>query len=387
MSDEERLERLLLQNLLPFWGTGILDRQGGYRLNHDVRGRWLGPAPKALVTQTRTLWFFSRLLRSRYGTSEHAQFARHGFAFLEQHMRDANYGGFYWEVCADGSAPTNDAKNLYGQAFALYALSEFGETLNDAPALAMAHELFELLEQNAHDNAYGGYIELFDRPWKTIAMPAKTFNTHLHLLEGITRYFIATRDDKARHRIDELLLIIGSAVVRKSIRACSDAHLRDWTPLLDRRHAFTSYGHDIESGWLMVRACEAIGVSPQPLVDLFRSFADYGLKYGFDTRRGGFYHMGRFNKRASDRSKVWWVQAESMLGLLVLWKLTGDQTYRDAASRTLKWIYDRQADWKYGEWHARIDARGRPGGNKTGPWKGPYHSGRALLESLAILRS
>ena len=59
---QARLEKLLLENILPFWYPQTLDQDlGGYALNHDVEGKWGGPAPKALVTQARTVWFFSRL--------------------------------------------------------------------------------------------------------------------------------------------------------------------------------------------------------------------------------------------------------------------------------------------------------------------------------------
>jgi mannobiose 2-epimerase len=210
----------------------------------------------------------------------------------------------------------------------------------------------------------------------------KTMNTHLHLLEAITRFYEVSADAAARERINELMLVLSSAVVRKHIGACSNLHARDWTPVLDRRQSFVSYGHDLETGYLLTRACETIRAPAAPLLDLFRAFAGYSLRYGLDKRHGGFYHTGRFNKRANDRSKVWWVQAEALLALLALWKLTGEEVYRAQFSHTLDWIYRHQADWNAGEWHARIDSRGRANGDKAGAWKGPYHAGRALLECL-----
>ncbi len=41
------LEKLLLDNILPFWYPGVIDDvHGGYRLNHDAEGKagpWKGP--------------------------------------------------------------------------------------------------------------------------------------------------------------------------------------------------------------------------------------------------------------------------------------------------------------------------------------------------------
>jgi mannobiose 2-epimerase len=90
----EDLERILTQNIIPFWYPETVDSaDGGYRLNHDLYGKWMGPADKDLITQARTVWFFSRLSRTRYGTTEHLDAARHGYTFLRERMWDKEWGG------------------------------------------------------------------------------------------------------------------------------------------------------------------------------------------------------------------------------------------------------------------------------------------------------
>lgn len=394
MDEAARLQRLLVETVLPFWSDGVRDGSGGYRLNHDRDSAWRGPAPKALVTQARTLWFFSRLCRSPYGTPEHAALAKHGYAFLTARMWDDRFGGFYWEVGDDGRRVTKDAKQLYGQAFALYALSEFADAFDDAFARQKADDLFALIDEKAHDGSYGGYVESFDRAWTSIAPgylrpgpPMKLLNTHLHLLEAVTRYYASSRNPAAWERIIELLLIVSNAAVRKSSAACTDVHTADWRPAIARAASAVSYGHTLEAGWILAGSCETIGLPVHPLLDLICALTDTALRDGFDAKRGGFYHTGPLNKRARDRTKVWWVQAEALVALCSLWRRTGEARYYNAFVKTLDWIETRQADWANGEWFAEIDARGRPGGVKTGPWKGPYHHGRALLECLDLFAS
>ncbi|MBV9272073.1 MAG: AGE family epimerase/isomerase [Candidatus Eremiobacteraeota bacterium] len=387
----ECIEQILTNAVIPFWTRNARDDiHGGYRLHHDLRGKCKGPAPKALVTQARTLWFFSRLLNTPYGTAEHLDLARRGFTFLMNRMHDADYGGFYWETSFDGT-PTGSAKHLYGQAFALFAIAEYASVSRDGEAYDAARELFRLLETHGHDSQYGGYVECFQRDWAhpdegnrflPVSPPAKSMNTHLHLLESFTRYYELTQDQAAATRIMELIGILSSAVVRKQLGACTNAHNRDWSPAEERRFWRISFGHDIESGWLLLRAGRAIGVPIAPFVDLFRSFADYALEFGFDRRNGGFYHTGVANKRADDRRKVWWVQAEALLGMLELFRATGAAKYYDAFEKTLGWIARRQTDRRGGDWFAEIDRLGRARGDKAGPWKGPYHNGRALIECL-----
>jgi cellobiose epimerase len=392
------LERLLLENIVPFWYPGAIDRDhGGYRLNHDAEGKWLGPSDKAVVTQARTVWFFSRLHGTKYGRPEHLEAARHGFRFLKSKMWDPEHGGFYWSVTSDGSKVVEDQKHLYGQGFALYALAEYIRASEDPEAIELAKRLFGLLEAKAHDTEHGGYLELFPRNWGQdpadqpkvrSAMGAgqlfgqKLMNTHLHLMEPLTAYYEVTRDDLVRQRLVELIFVESNAVVRKRLGACTDRYERDWTPLAGPRDERVSYGHDIENVWLLIEACTAAGIPNGPLTDLYKTLFAYSLEYGWDAERGGFFYTGPFRQPADVRGKSWWVQAEGMVSGLVMYRLTRDEKYYAVFEKTLKWIVEEQADWVHGDWHAWV---GRPPEAKAGPWKGPYHNGRAVLQCLEIL--
>ena len=47
---ERVLKRILTENILPFWFPHVVDSDaGGYRLNHDMQGRWRGRTNKHLV--------------------------------------------------------------------------------------------------------------------------------------------------------------------------------------------------------------------------------------------------------------------------------------------------------------------------------------------------
>jgi mannose/cellobiose epimerase-like protein (N-acyl-D-glucosamine 2-epimerase family) len=391
------LEKLLLENIVPFWYPAVIDDEfGGYKLNHDAEGKWLGPADKALVTQARTVWFFSRLFGSPYGKPEHIEAARHGFRFLKERMWDRDYGGFYWAVSHDGSEATQPQKDLYGQGFGLYALSEYIKASKDPEAVELAMELFALLEEKAHDEKYGGYLELFPRNWsrdpKDLAQVRETMgrggpgrklmNTHLHLMEPMTTYYEVTGDPLAHERLVELIFVESNAVVRKGLGACADRYERDWTPLAIERDQRVSYGHDIENVWLLIRACETAGIPNGPLTDLYKTLFAYSMKYGWDDEKGGLFYTGPFNQPANVKGKSWWVQAESMTSGFNMYRLTGEERYYEVFEKSLKWIVDEQADWENGDWHAWVGGRQE---GKAGPWKSPYHNGRAVLECLKLL--
>jgi mannobiose 2-epimerase len=134
-----------------------------------------------------------------------------------------------------------------------------------------------------------------------------------------------------------------------------------------------------------VEACKTAGISSSLSLDLYRTLFNYALQYGFDRRNGGFYESGPFNAPADWRAKIWWVQAEGLVAALQMYRLTGEEVYWNCFSRTLDWIMKQQADWEHGDWHERVAPDGTPTGMKAGPWKSPYHNGRAMLQCLDLL--
>jgi mannobiose 2-epimerase len=392
-----RLETNLTQNIVPFWFPNTIDRtNGGYILNHDLEGRPKGPGTKMIVTQARMVWFYSRLARAGYGGREYLDAAASGYRFLKEKMWDPRYGGFYWQVDVTGEQKLWRKKHLYGQSFALYALSEYYLATGDKEALDLATRLFNLLEEKAHDKTYGGYLESFNEDW-TPAPPDemsymgrsdfKLMNTHLHLLESMTCFYRASRLPLARERLLELIAIESSAVVRKDLGACTDKYRRNWEPVLTGNFARVSYGHDLENIWLLIDACDAAGISNYPLLDVYRALFDYAMKYGCDEDQGGFFTSGAFNKPADNRDKTWWVQAEALVAALQMHRLTHDPKYLRIFEKTYGWVEKHQTDWKRGEWFEIVTAQGSPRGDKASIWKSGYHDGRSMIECLEILKA
>lgn len=393
------LEKNLRENILAFWHPRCLDRaNGGYTISFGPNGEARGPGTKGIVTQARTLWFFARMARAGYGPRrEMLAAAETGYRFLRDRMWDSAHGGFFWEVDAAGGKKLRTGKHLYGQAFGLYALSEYALASGRKDVLEFATRLFQLLEDKAHDPVHGGYIEFFRAEWSpppTGEAPyvggvqgLKLLNTHLHLMEAVSTYARASKSPPAERRLAELVAIGSSAVVRKGPVACTDKYNRDWTPRLEGEWSRVSYGHDLENIWLLVDASRTLGISPSPFLDLFRKLFAYSIENGFDSAAGGFYDTGPLGRPADRKTKVWWVQAEAMVGALTMCKLTRDPFYYSVFEKTWKFVNERQTDWKHGEWHANLTPEGEPRGDKANLWKSPYHNGRAMIECLEILRT
>ncbi|HUF74397.1 MAG TPA: AGE family epimerase/isomerase [Gammaproteobacteria bacterium] len=394
------LERILTENILPFWYPRTIDAEnGGFRINHDERGEWVGQGcNRHLVSQSRTAWFFARLTNSAHRSDGHSAAARHGFEFLRDRLWDEEFGGFFWEVDGTGRTPIKLEKHLYGQSFGLYALAEYAIATQDAQAVSMARTLYGLLERHAHDGDNGGYREFLHRDWRPAEPSAATymedradlkqFNTHLHVLEAFTRYYHLVQEPEVRNRLTELILIMSNAVVRKPITGCRNAHDDDWTPQ-DPATSRVTYGHDLENIWLLIEACEAVGLPNALLCDLYETLFYNAWRFGFDHRHGGVFYQGPPGKFAAARQKIWWVQAESLLCALHMHRLTRKKAYFRCFTKTLEWTTRYQIDWNLGEWHRRISptgvSSGKKSGDEAGAWKAPYHNGRAIIRCLELV--
>jgi mannobiose 2-epimerase len=405
------LRRTLTENVLEFWQPRCLDEEhGGYILSYDANGDGTGDDSKMLVTQARMVWLFSRLARQGYG-DEYRGAATTGYDFLTGPMHDDEHGGFVWEVERDGTV-TKPNKHLYGQAFAIYGLAEYYRATGKEAARKHAIEAFECVDRQAHDATHGGYREYFAPDWTQITSggtyldgiepdwspkkdvdaeldpTTKLMNTHLHLLEAFTTLYRATGHEGVRTRLEELLHVLTTTVVRKRLGACTDKYAPDWTPLLDdEAYRIVSYGHDIEAVWLTMEAADALGLARDIFGDLYETLYDYSLEYGYDDEHGGFYFYGPFDEPATSRVKAWWVQAEALASSLKMYRQTGANRYRTVFEETWNFIDQYHVDREVGEWHSGVTEDLEAVGRKGAAYKGAYHNGRALLECIDELEA
>ncbi|MGH9373083.1 MAG: AGE family epimerase/isomerase [Vicinamibacterales bacterium] len=395
------IQKNLRETVIPFWFPRTVDeKHGGYTVHYGPKGEPLPGGTKAIVTQARTLWLASRLLRSESAAPDFREAADAGFRFLRDRLWDREHGGFFWAVDPTGTKVLQPHKHLYGQAFGLYALSEYYLATGNPEALKLANTLFDLLETHAHDAQYGGYHEFFARDWTApppdvnpyLGAPPdlKLMNTHMHLMEAFTTYVRTGAPPRARERLTELVAIESQAVIRPGWVAGTDRHRRDWTPVLEAHGSAAtrvSYGHDLENIWLLVDALRALGQPTAPYHDLFRQLFDYAIKYGYDEKNGGFYENGLPGKPADRLAKIWWVQSEALVGAVTMFELTRDPKYADVFARTWQFVNTMQTDWTSGEWPETIQPDGQPRpGNKAHLWKAGYHNGRALIEAVERIK-
>ena len=401
----EALDAHLRRDVLAKWYPACVDEAGGGFHQNFARDWTRKPdRDRFLVYQARQTWVAAQA--AMYDPAlkdEYTRYALHGLEYLDSGMRDGEAGGLYFRLGPDGRAGKGlgTEKHAYGIAFAIYAGAAVYEATEWPRAIEFAMETFTWLDDHAHDARDGGYVEALARdgtPIRTAPRPGardgistpygyKSMNGHIHLLEAVAELYKARPDGRVRERLEEMLAIVRDRIAVEP-GALNYYFTADWraVPMHD------SFGHDIETAFLMVEAAEVLGrPDDERTWRVARSIVDHALEWGWDAKHGGFYYSGQAFAPAFERFKSWWTQAEGMNVLLLMHERYGAETdrYWKAFVKQLEFLWDHQIDHEHGGWYCRVTEDGSglvSSADKATPWKAAYHNVRALMHTVRRLR-
>jgi len=400
-----RIAKELDRDLAGWYPQCVDAQRGGF---HTVLKRdWsVGPySTKGIVSQSRITWTAAEVARRLPQWHQRLEpIAKHGATFLREKMWDHQCGGFYWEINADGTSPIeNDTmKHAYGQSFGIYAMANVYRLSKDEKDLQLAKDAFRWLDRHGHDPRYGGYVEAFYRDGRQMLQPtksepnvptgkvgeplgAKSMNTHIHLLESFTALYHVWPDPVLRSRLEELVHIIRDKVTTWP-GAMRLFFKDDWTAAA----TFVSFGHDVETAFLLYEAIEALGrPDDSQTLKVCRDLVDHSLEFGWDTENGGFFYEGATFGHPVNRSKAWWTQAEGLNALCLADLLFKDSDRDYSGYFVQQWEFIRRylIDPEHGGWYAETNDDGTQvrGTDKGHLWKTPYHEVRAKLNVIEML--
>ena len=403
-------ESHLVNELLPFWTSRMIDTaNGGYLTHFDEQGNDSGEDEKSLIAQTRCLFTLSSAHRAGYGNGQLADMARHGVDFLIEKMWDDRFGGFYWMVDRKGNLKI-DKKIIYGQSFAIYSLSEYTLATGDRRGIEYAEKIFDLLQKYCVDSMYGGYWEMFHRDW-TLCGPGseggdrKTLDVHMHLMEAFTALYECTGYDVHRRKLIEIIDILLNRIIHPRYKTGIPQFYKDWSVAPQIKFDIiwgwdrfseegqkgnatdnTCYGHNAEFAWLLKHALEVLKMDPAGYLDLFRIIYDHTIDNGIDFEFGGVFVEGPHSGGVYDREKEFWQQAEVLIGLLDAVIMLGDEKYWEAYKNVHRFVFDKVINKEVGEWYPLLSRRGVPIWTHMGhSWKINYHTVRSMIQSIQRL--
>lgn len=380
--DELQME---LEEIMTFWATKTLDiRHGGFIGKMDNQGQVDYSAPKGLVLNARILWSFS----AAYAKTKQPKYlavAKRAYETLTEQFYDEQYNGYYWSISPDGRE-ANTRKQVYGQAFVLYALAEYHRIVaneyEQVVVFAQAGLVFGWIEQYSFDLTHNGYWEARDRDGSALEdmrlsprdrNDPKTMNTHLHILEAYANFYRIWPNPSLRQQLNNLIDLFLDRIIDPLNHHLICFFDAQWKPSPSE----VSYGHDIETAWLLLEAAE---IAQYRVEDSLRMavLVAHAASEGFDNQLGALMYEAHLPE------KHWWVQAEAMVGFLNAWEITQDEDFFKKSLSCWTYIKHQIKDQEKGEWFWGIDANGKvmAGEDKVGFWKCPYHNARACLEIM-----
>lgn len=374
-----------LHNLLNYWSLNSIDSENdGFIGRRDFYNRAIPESNKGIILNARILWSFAAA-SNHLKTLKYSQICERSFDYLYNFFKDEKYGGVYWELTFNGSA-INTRKQIYAQAFTIYALTEYYQFSKNSDAIEWAIEIFELIEKHAHDTTFEGYIEAFNENWSTVQdmrlsdkdqNEAKTMNTHLHILEAYTSLYKVHKNDLVKDRLANLIHLFLNKFLTK------DGHLKlFFDAKWQNKSHIISYGHDIETAWILLKAAKVIQ-DPKLIKktkEIALLIADTFIKEGIDKNGGVLYEFDTITKELDD-DKHWWPQAEAIVGLKYAYQIQPKKEYEETAVNIWKFTKEHLIDTQNGEWFWRVDKNNIPNSSdcKMGMWKAPYHNSRACI--------
>ncbi|MEZ4776140.1 MAG: AGE family epimerase/isomerase [Bacteroidia bacterium] len=422
MTNEQLRQELtfaLNEQLLDKWYPAIIDKeQGGYLSDLDYKWEPNGPQNKSIVTQARHLWVTSKVAMFYPDKPGYRAYADQGYAFLRDKMWDHEMDGFFYTVDRSGEwkSGENDAdKWAYGNAFAIFGLAAYYKLTGSEEALDLAKKTFMWLEKYSHDPVNQGYYPFLNREGKAfgrdLPVPAgqpqlgyKDQNPTIHLLEAFAELYPVWEDSLLRARFEETLVTIRDTITRPEgymnlyfTPDWKEVSYKDSSAESREKHYnidHVSFGHDIETGFLLLEAAELLGENwYNETLPVAKKLVDHSLEKGFDHEIGGVYEQGYYfpeGMKIVDERKNWWAQAEGFHSLLLFSTIFPEEkSYREGM--LLEWDYIKKylIDQTYGGWYS-FGTDHSPETitrNKANVWKSAYHDGRSLMYSLKLLET
>jgi mannobiose 2-epimerase len=396
----DRMTEDLRKNILPFWLERAQDRENGGFYGEMLRdGTVIKNAGKGLILNARILWTFASAYRI-FRESAYRAGADRAFNYIMEHFLDSENGGAYYMLNAKG-APENPMKMTYAQGFLLYAFSEYARATESGRAAEEARKIFRYIEDACKDG--DGWLEFArgspmppppPEGAKSEAPPMPEFrrmltmNTHLHILEPVTAYFRIDHSGEAEASLALLLEIFLDKIYNSRFRSFDLFFADEWKPL----SRTSSFGHDIEGSWLIYEAAETLkefagdkaraGKLFERAKQCTLDMAEAVLAEGLDPATGAVYEEGGRDGTITNSKRVWWAQAEGVVGFFNAWQLSGDGKFLAAAARAWNYIDAHVIDHAGGEWFGTgtDSPEDENSGYKINAWKCPYHNGRAAFE-------
>ncbi|WP_432797453.1 AGE family epimerase/isomerase [Poriferisphaera sp. WC338] len=378
----------LTNNILPFWHARTLDhKHGGYLHRFDREGNVTG-TDKLVWCQARQAFLFASLHRQLKLDSKWLDFAEHGRKFLLE--KCVNHEGRFYYLVDQAGNPIQKKISILTEVFIFMALAEIqlatGKVRDTEIMLNIYNRALETDQSGQCPESIHFTIPQGHR-WQVPSM----------LLTGIGTLAQQVFDPKK---------------ITPEVNAAADRMLYEFSN--DQSQCFFEFiqldgklpthpdcrilnpGHAIEASWFCLdwayrnndttraeRAAQVIEWSYKLALD-----HQYGGLIAYCTPDGTRPPGPEIMNISGEHwdTKIWWVQAESMCGLLLAGLLTSRTHLTQEAINLWKYCQEHFIDQSHGEWFEYLHRHNTIMSAQKSSWvRCAFHIPRCLVKMILAL--
>jgi mannose-6-phosphate isomerase len=360
----------LLLEALPLWGTAGVDDTGSFHERLLFDGRPDLACARRMRVQARQLYVFSEAAARGWWDGARAV-SDHGFeAFLRDCWgRDGRPG--FLHTFAQDKRPVDLKRDTYDHAFALFALAWRYKLTREPRALALAHEILDLLDRDLADRANGGFFESVPDQ-----LPRRS-DPHMHLLEAMLEWSEASGEPRFLDLAQAMVALFRGRFLDRETGTLREFFAADLGPAEGPPGQVVAPGHHFEWSWLLAWA-ERLGAGQaRAEADILYGF---GLSHGLDARGFAIDECDRQGRQVR-RSRRAWPQTELIKAYLNRARQGDPEAAEQAGRVTLAFLDTYLATKVPGLWMDQFDAEGR-GMTDAAPASTLYHVVVAFRELM-----
>ena len=367
MPAHRRLREWLVADTLPVWCEAGYDQiNGGFHEKLTFDGNPITKEGKRILVQARQCFAFAAFGAEVPGGAERA---KGGYRFLIAKGAHPD-GGWRHRVTAEG-APLDDSRDLYDQAFVLFAAAAAYRALGIEEALDHARETLAYLD---HERAHtaGGYTENVPADGDTWSGPRRQ-NPHMHLFEALLALYEVSGEANYLDRAERLFTLARQ-------RFIVDGTLREYftdslTPAPGETGRIVEPGHHLEWAWLLHRY--AFHADDPSATRVAATLYDFAIEYGYDAATGGLLDEVSCSGGVLRDDRRLWPQTEALKAHAAYYEETGEPAALERIEAGIDYLMNAHLRGRKGTWHEHLRADGR---NFYGscPASSLYHLGFAV---------
>ncbi|MCR9222571.1 MAG: AGE family epimerase/isomerase [Hyphomonas sp.] len=256
------------------WSEKAWDsEQGGFVEQLSMEGEPDLEATRRVRVQARQIFSFAKAIEMGWpGADKARKLVELGVDYLNTKLRHPD-GGWVHTIARNG-APIDDRRDLYDHAFIILAGATAYRVTGNESALQMADDAIAFINAELKDHEHGGWFESIPN-----TLPRRA-NPHMHLLEAMLAYHVATGCERALARAAECVRLFETRFFNPAtdvmaeyftenwqiespdaVTAFEPGHHYEWATLLTEYQQAT--GHDTES-WCrrLLRRADETGLNP-----------------------------------------------------------------------------------------------------------------------------